>query len=72
MAIFIGLVTFDPLQNGEVVLVISELNAIDEPLGKPLLKRWAWAPLPDISGSLSVLIKSMSNIVSGQCPTFLI
>ena len=33
-----GLVTLDPLWSGEVTLVIRELYALDQPLGKPLFR----------------------------------
>ena len=78
------LVTVYPLWSGEIALVIRELYALDQPLGKPLLRdgftlvssiigdeELGSALLPDITGSLQVLITSTSDTESAKCPIFL-
>ena len=80
-----SLVTLDPLWSGEIMLAIRELYALDQPLGKPLLRdgftlvssaiddeELASTLLPDTTGSSLLLIKSTLDTKSVKCPIFLI
>ena len=69
-----GLVILDPIWSGEVVFVIRELYAFDQPFEKLLLrdgltpvssavgdKELGRALLPDITGSPQILVQSASD-----------
>ena len=80
-----GLVALDPLWSGEVVLVIRELYAFDQPFGKLLLRdgftlvsstvgdeELSSALLPEITSSLQVLVQVAFDTESAKRPIRLV
>ena len=78
-------VALNPIWNGGVIFVISVSYTVNMPFGEPLLRdgfalvssaigteNFGHAQMPDVTGSMQVLVQSTPDTDSLQCPIFLV